>query len=409
MKNFFKKLFCSDSMSKHFSETVKRVGKNNAGFSLVELIVVIAIMAILAAVAVIGVSVYIPKAQQAADEQMIADVQKAIDLYTSGETLTPGQSGYVVIHKNGGGENGNVTTGGAMDQLITDALLATYGDKYGTELKVAYKEWTGTLDAGSIDNIVDSSYYENTADLLDKVQTLTNALAGFYGGDANAQQKANQATLDIANSAKNHVDNDKFVEWWTVGHFGTNPSDSPYNATADIPVDQDAEAAIKFSLAAMYARAEAFVLYTGCADCKKAFDESGEGFNTVASVNDAMATVNTIMTEVGSHVNGCPTCDACMGSSLNGTYFTSNQAQTDAKAFLALMGQVDSMSETIKNSEEFGSDNLYNSDFVVNAVGGYVSAADAFANSGAQDGDIVIIALVDNSGKLVFKIYPTEY
>ena len=41
--------------------------KNNKGFSLVELIVVIAIMAILAAVAVIGVSVYIPKAQQASD------------------------------------------------------------------------------------------------------------------------------------------------------------------------------------------------------------------------------------------------------------------------------------------------------------------------------------------------------
>ena len=49
---------------------------NNKGFSLVELIVVIAIMAILAAVAVIGVSVYIPKAQQAADDQLIADINK---------------------------------------------------------------------------------------------------------------------------------------------------------------------------------------------------------------------------------------------------------------------------------------------------------------------------------------------
>ena len=410
MKNFFKKLFCSNSMSKHFSETVQRIGKNNAGFSLVELIVVIAIMAILAAVAVIGLSAYIPKAQKAADEQMIADVKKAIELYAGAETLTPGQSGYVVIHKNKGtGEVGNVTVGGTMDQMITEALAAMYGEtKYGTELKVAYQKWTGTLDAGSIDNIVDSSYYENTADLLDKVQTLTNALAGFYGGDANAQDKANQATLDIANSAKNHVDNDKFVEWWTKGYFETNPSDSPYNATANIPVDQDAEAAIKFSLAAMYARAEAFVLFTGCADCKKAFDESSEGLNSVTGVNDAMNSVGEIMTTVGGHVTGgCTTCQTCMGS-YDGTYFQ-GQAETDAKAFLSLMGQVDSMSETIKNSEEFGSDNLYNSDFVVNAVGGYVSAADAFANSGAQDGDIVIIALVDNSGKLVFKIYPTDY
>lgn len=45
--------------------------RNNKGFSLVELIVVIAIMAVLAAVAVIGVSIYIPKAQEAADNQLL--------------------------------------------------------------------------------------------------------------------------------------------------------------------------------------------------------------------------------------------------------------------------------------------------------------------------------------------------
>ena len=71
MKNFFKKLLSSKSQSKYFSETVQRVGKNNAGFSLVELIVVIAIMAVLAAVAVIGVSIYIPKAQEATDNELL--------------------------------------------------------------------------------------------------------------------------------------------------------------------------------------------------------------------------------------------------------------------------------------------------------------------------------------------------
>ncbi|MBO7295668.1 MAG: type II secretion system protein, partial [Clostridia bacterium] len=70
MRNFFKKLR-SDSWSKYFSKTVQRVGKNNAGFSLVELIVVIAIMAVLAAVAVIGVSIYIPKAQEDTDNELL--------------------------------------------------------------------------------------------------------------------------------------------------------------------------------------------------------------------------------------------------------------------------------------------------------------------------------------------------
>lgn len=78
MKNFFKKLMSSKSQSKYFSETVQRVGKNNAGFSLVELIVVIAIMAILAAVAVIGVSIYIPKAQEATDNELLGVLTDAL-------------------------------------------------------------------------------------------------------------------------------------------------------------------------------------------------------------------------------------------------------------------------------------------------------------------------------------------
>ena len=52
--------------------------KNNKGFSLVELIVVIAIMAILAAVAVIGVSVYIPRAQEANDKELLNIMSDAL-------------------------------------------------------------------------------------------------------------------------------------------------------------------------------------------------------------------------------------------------------------------------------------------------------------------------------------------
>ena len=48
--------------------------KNNKGFSLVELIVVIAIMAILAAVAVASYSIYIDRAQDAADRNYIDNI-----------------------------------------------------------------------------------------------------------------------------------------------------------------------------------------------------------------------------------------------------------------------------------------------------------------------------------------------
>lgn len=55
--------------------------RNNKGFSLVELIVVIAIMAILAAVAVVSYSVYIERAQDAADQKYLADVVYRAELF----------------------------------------------------------------------------------------------------------------------------------------------------------------------------------------------------------------------------------------------------------------------------------------------------------------------------------------
>lgn len=55
--------------------------KNNKGFSLVEPIVVIAIMAILAAVAVVSYSVYIERAQDAADEEYLSNVMYFSELY----------------------------------------------------------------------------------------------------------------------------------------------------------------------------------------------------------------------------------------------------------------------------------------------------------------------------------------
>ena len=54
--------------------------KNNKGFSLVELIVVIAIMAILAAVAIPTFASFITKANEASDKQFVSDLEYVIDL-----------------------------------------------------------------------------------------------------------------------------------------------------------------------------------------------------------------------------------------------------------------------------------------------------------------------------------------
>lgn len=53
---------------------------NNKGFSLVELIVVIAVMAILAAVAIPTFAAFIGKAQVASDESYLNDLEYAVEL-----------------------------------------------------------------------------------------------------------------------------------------------------------------------------------------------------------------------------------------------------------------------------------------------------------------------------------------
>lgn len=75
-----KKILFSRSQKNHFSDTVVRVGKNNLGFSIVELIIVIAIMAILAAIAIPVFGVFIEKSKINNDKQLINDMIFAVNL-----------------------------------------------------------------------------------------------------------------------------------------------------------------------------------------------------------------------------------------------------------------------------------------------------------------------------------------
>lgn len=75
-----KKILFSRSHKKRYSDTVVRMGKNNLGFSLVELVIVIAIMAILAAIAIPVFGVFIEKAKMSNDKSLINDIVYAIEL-----------------------------------------------------------------------------------------------------------------------------------------------------------------------------------------------------------------------------------------------------------------------------------------------------------------------------------------
>ncbi len=410
MKNFFKKLMSSKSQSKYFSETVQRVGKNNAGFSLVELIVVIAIMAILAAVAVIGVSVYIPKAQKAADEQMVADIKTAVDLYANLESVQPGQSGYIVIHKNGGGESGNVSIGGAMDTFLTDAVVATFGEKYGTELKVSYGEWSGTFSTDEMAAIQNSVFIKNVYGsddgILETVDMLTDAMKGFYTdlGVENPQQEANGAILSVAAGTKSVINKDNFIAWWTDGNLESQPNNGQWKSFNFTGEDLNEE--LKIELAARYARDKAFVMFTNCPECVQIFGTSSNNpFENVKSSSEAFVALDQRIIETKAHIQGTDdgqACQTCMNAFSN--YFSeTGSAKSDAEAYIAMLGQIDGMSDQIKNSPEYKNDGLYTSGFVKDIVNEYMTSVDSYKNTNAGEGDIVVTVIVDRNGNIQFK------
>ena len=216
---------------------------NNKGFSLVELIVVIAIMAILAAVAVVGFSMYIPKAQQAADKQLVSDVEYALNLSMQTGEIKDHPIGKLVLSQGEivfYGTNGQVTDLTGTD--VEKVLIASFGTAYKNELKLKYDSWTASssLVNGMLPNeanvVKNSSYLSgdradvllqdvekftdmaaNLAGSIDASLGTNNSLVALYGPELLDETARKYGIYDqIDDSYKNEDGSVKWDEWSAV-------------------------------------------------------------------------------------------------------------------------------------------------------------------------------------------------
>ncbi len=165
-----------------------------AGFTLVELIVVIAILAILAGIAVPVYSGYIEKANLAADQQLLAAVNKAF----AAACAENGTDNYAQ-------PNGSVRFD--MENMTVDKFTDAFDDYFKGNETPAFKVYTGltfvnglfvdnatalgiyaallgTFDADDIANLKDSTFGTmGVANLLGGVDMAALVAAGLLGGE----------------------------------------------------------------------------------------------------------------------------------------------------------------------------------------------------------------------------------
>jgi type IV pilus assembly protein PilA len=124
----------------------KEVKKNNKGFSLVELIVVIAIMAVLMAVLAPALLRYVEKSRVQKDESNVAEIKNAVEIALSDDQIYEAVNGTATIKVIYTGSSGaikieNDTAAGDIQKELDTTLKASVSGDLHSIAKAASKTY----------------------------------------------------------------------------------------------------------------------------------------------------------------------------------------------------------------------------------------------------------------------------
>lgn len=125
----------------------KEVKTNNKGFSLVELIVVVAIMAVLMVVLAPAMLRYVEKTRIQKDDSAASEVANALELALADETIYSKVNGNTTITVVITGSDGKIAVTGDVDNVIANDIAKTVGGTVGTtpepQIKISSKDRKG--------------------------------------------------------------------------------------------------------------------------------------------------------------------------------------------------------------------------------------------------------------------------
>lgn len=408
---------------------------DKGGFTLIELIVVVAILAILGGTASVGYSGYIKKTNEAADRQMISDIEQALILGAYSKNYAPGSVvGAVGVSK---GKIATCSTDDFNGDGIADAeemMNSAFGENWENALQLK-GDFFGDSDASNIkaamngvngayfDSVPNSSFYGTngaTDDLAAKVDEIASAFKGilgdqngykfsnFWGADfgnkvkdedlniKDSQTAANLTVMAAANAIAN--DTGSHADW--IASWQDDSKEPQVNATDNGYVAP---------LVMNYAKYVSLVSYVNNPANKVDSDD-------VDNVNSSYTALVAAMNNLGNKSEDISYVDAFNkamntfeASAITGkSYYTdwqTNQAKTDAEAFIASMAAVNALENTYVNKDKANVLNQQNAFTNFGAANILDTMVNYASMSALPAGDYVIVLSIAADGTPV--ITPT--